>query len=191
MSDILKISKSEFIEILRNRGKQVSSGIDDDTLLKKVKYLKKRDLIYLATIRSLVFDKTSFESILDVLFKDSHKKNQSKLIDDLHKRHHKKKQTKLIDDFHKHFHVQISKNIKDGIYRYFQKRKNLQTINELKKLKRLKNTILAKQENIPQKELDEIKKLSELPTNTIRKSVQLRNVESTGLKRSELLYILM
>ena len=191
MSDILKISKSEFIEILRNRGKQVSSGIDDDTLLKKVKYLKKRDLIYLATIRSLVFDKTSFESILDVLFKDSHKKNQSKLIDDLHKRHHKKKQTKLIDDFHKHFHVQISKNIKDGIYRYFQKRKNLQTINELKKLKRLKNTILAKQENIPQKELDEIKRLSELPTNTIRKSVQLRNVESTGLKRSELLYILM
>ena len=191
MSDILKISKSEFIEILRNRGKQVSSETDDDTLLEKVKYLKKRDLIHLATIRRLLYDETSLESILDVLFKDSHKKNQSKLIDDLHKHHHKKKQTKLIDDLHKHFHVQISKNIKDEIYRYFQKRKNIQTINELKKLKRLKNTILAKKENISQKELDEIKRLSELPTNTIRKLVQLRNVESTGLKRSELLYILM
>ena len=148
MSDILKISKSEFIEILRNRGKQVSSEIDDDTLLKKVKYLKKRDIIHLVTIRRLVSDETSLESILDALFKDSHKKNQSKLIDDshkhhhkknqskliddLHKHHHKKKQTKLIDDLHKHFHVQISKNIKDEIYRYFQNRKNLQAINELK-----------------------------------------------------------
>ena len=94
MSDILKISKSEFIEILRNRGKQVSSEIDDDTLLKKVKYLKKRDLIYLATIRRLVFEETSLESILDVLFKDSHKTKQSKLINDLHKHHHKKKQSK-------------------------------------------------------------------------------------------------
>ena len=139
MSDILKISKSEFIEILRNRGKQVSSEIDDDTLLKKVKYLKKkvkylkkRDIIHLVTIRRLVSDETSLESILDALFKDSHKKNQSKLIDHLHKHHHKKKQTKLTDDLHKHFHVQISKNIKDEIYRYFQNRKNLQTINELK-----------------------------------------------------------
>ena len=132
MSDILKISKSEFIEILRNRGKQVSSEIDNDTLLKKVKYLKKRDIIHLVTIRRLVSDETSLESILDALFKDSHKKNQSKLIDDSHKHHHKKKQTKLIDYLHKHFHVQISKNIKDEIYRYFQNRKNLQTINELK-----------------------------------------------------------
>ena len=94
MSDILKISKSEFIEILRNRGKQVSSEIDDDTLLEKVKYLKKRDLIHLATIRRLVFEETSLESILDVLFKDSHKTKQSKLINDLHKHHHKKNQSK-------------------------------------------------------------------------------------------------
>ena len=33
--------------------------------------------------------------------------------------------------------------------------------------------------------------LSDLPTEILRKLVQLRNVHSTGLKRSELLYILM
>ena len=55
----------------------------------------------------------------------------------------------------------------------------------------MKRSNLAKKENISQKELDEIKRLSELPTNILRKLVQLRNVDSTGLKRSELLYILM
>ena len=61
------------IHILRNRGKHVSSEIDDDALLKKVKYLKKRDVIHLATIRGLVFNKSSLESMLDDLFKDIHK----------------------------------------------------------------------------------------------------------------------
>ena len=41
MSEDLQITKSEYIDILKNRGKQVSSEINDDTLLKKVKYLKK------------------------------------------------------------------------------------------------------------------------------------------------------
>ena len=38
MAEILEITKSEYIDILRNRGKHVTSKIDDDTLLKKVKY---------------------------------------------------------------------------------------------------------------------------------------------------------
>ena len=42
----LRISKQEYIDILKNRGKQVSSKIHDDTLLEKVKYLKKRDLVH-------------------------------------------------------------------------------------------------------------------------------------------------
>ena len=51
MPEVLDIRKSEYIDILKNRGKRVSSKIDDDALLKRVKYLKKRDLIHLATIR--------------------------------------------------------------------------------------------------------------------------------------------
>ena len=50
---------------------------------------------------------------------------------------------------------------------------------------------MLKKENISQKELDEIKRLSDLPTEILRKLVQFRYVDSTGLKRSELLYILM
>ena len=78
MIDELKITKSEYIKILKNRGKHVSFKIDDDALLRKVKYLIKRDLIHLATIRGLVFDESSLESTLDALFKDIHKKNQTK-----------------------------------------------------------------------------------------------------------------
>ena len=207
MAEGLQISKSELIEIVKNRGKHESSKIDDDTLLKKVKYLKKQDLIHLATIRGLVFNETSLDNILHVPFKDVHKKNQIKLIDDLHKHYHKKNQIKLIDDLHKNYHKknQIKliddlhkyhhkhrlKNIKEELYRNLQKRKSIQIINELKRLERLKHSNLAKKENISQKELDEIKRLSDLPATILRKLVQLRNVDPTGFKRSELLYILM
>ena len=95
MIDELKITKSEYIEILENRGKHVSSKIDDDALRRRVKYLKKRDLIHLATIRGLVFDEWSLENILDTLFRDIHKKKQTKLIDDLHKHYQKKKSNQI------------------------------------------------------------------------------------------------
>ena len=155
----LTISKQEYIDILKNRGKQVSSEIDDDTLLRKVKYLKKRDLVHLATIRRLVLNKTSLDYILDSLFKDI---NQKKFI-----------------------------NLKYELYRNMQKRKNDQIINELKKIRRIKNSNLVKKENISRKELNEVKKLSDLPLKILRKLPQLRNIDTTDLKRSELLHTLM
>ena len=152
MSDNLEITKSEFIDILKNRGKHVSSEIDDDTLLKKVKYLKKQNLVHLATIRELVFNESSLNNILYVLFENLHKmkqiklngdlhihfhkNNQINLLDDLHKHYHKKKQNKLIVDLHKYHHKQNSKKIKEEIYRNLQKRKNIQIVRNLKRLKR-------------------------------------------------------
>ena len=152
MSDNLEITKSEFIDILKNRGKHVSSEIDDDTLLKKVKYLKKQNLVHLATIRELVFNESSLNNILYVLFENLHKmkqiklngdlhihfhkNNQINLLDDLHKHYHKKKQNKLIVDLHKYHHKQKSKKIKEEIYRNLQKRKNIQIVRNLKRLKR-------------------------------------------------------
>ena len=106
MSEVLDITKSEYLDILKNKGKRVSSKIDDDALLKRVNYLGKRDLIHLATIRVLVFDEPSLENILDALFKDVHKKKHTKVIDDLHKNYHKKKQIDLFYDLHKYFHKQ-------------------------------------------------------------------------------------
>ena len=64
-------------------------------------------------------------------------------------------------------------NLKDKIYRNLQKRQNKQIVNDLKKLKRLKQSNLAKKENISRKELNEIRRLSDLPTKILRKLVQL------------------
>ena len=76
MIDELTITKSKYMKILKNRGKHVSSTIDDDALLRRVKYLKKRDLSHLASIRGLVFDDSNLESILYALFNHIHKKKQ-------------------------------------------------------------------------------------------------------------------
>ena len=61
MASDLEITRTEYIDILKIRGKHVSSEINDDTLLKKVRYLKKRDLIHLATIRGIVLNEPSIE----------------------------------------------------------------------------------------------------------------------------------
>ena len=136
----LKVTKSEYLSILRNRGKSVSPSIPYDKLLKKVKYLKKRDLIHLLTIRGIVVDEYSLDKIIDALFKDIYKKKQANVIDDIYRYHHKQK----------------SKNLKGEIYRYLHKKQNEPIINELKELKRLKKT---KKENISQEDLKKIKRL--------------------------------
>ena len=128
MLEDLKITKSEYLSILRNRGKSVSPSISYYKLLKKVKYLKKRDLIHLLTIRGIVIDEYSLSNIIDALFKDIHKKKQANVIHDIYRYHHKQK----------------SKNLKREIYRYLYKRQNEPIFNELKELKRLKRSNLIK-----------------------------------------------
>ena len=142
MIEDLEITKSNFIHILKNRGKHVSSEMDDDALVKKVEYLKKQELAHLATIRGLVFDESSLESIIDVLFKDVHKKIHAKLIEDLHKHYHKKKQINLLYDFHIFHHKQKAKNIKEEIHRNLQKRQNIHINKGIKKFNRLKKIII-------------------------------------------------
>ena len=91
----------------------------------------------------------------------------------------------------RYYHKQISKNIEGEIHRDIQKRNTEQIINQLKQLKRLNRSSLVKKENISQKELDEAKRLSNLPTNILKKLAHLRNNETTGFKRSDLIYILL
>ena len=45
--------KVEYLNILRNRGKSISPSVSFDKLLQKVKYLKKKDLKHLLTIRCI------------------------------------------------------------------------------------------------------------------------------------------
>ena len=212
MSDLLNIRRSEYKKILKNSGKHVSFKIGDDALLKKIKYLKKRDLSHLASIRGIVFDESNLESILYALFNNIHKKKQNKslsdldnyyrlknpekerkkLIDKAHRHDHLRKYwSQLVDDLNRYYHKQKSKNIREEIYRNIQKRNTEQIINELKRLKRLNRYNPVQKENISHEELEEAKRISNLSTKDFKRLAQLWNIETTGLKRSDLIYILL
>ena len=85
----------------------------------------------------------------------------------------------------------LGSKLKDDLYREMEKRKYIKIINQVKRLKRLKNIPLDNKENISEKELYELTALTKLPTQSLKKIAQLRGVETTGLKRHELLTILM
>ena len=85
----LETTKSEYLDILRNRGKFVSTSISSDQLLKKVKCLKKRDLIHLLTIRGILLNELSLNNIIDARFKEIHKKKQANVGEDIYRYHHK------------------------------------------------------------------------------------------------------
>ena len=71
MALFLQITKKEYMDILKNRGKMVSPSISKDKLLKKVNYLRKKDLKHLLTIRNIdINDDDSIENIINALFKD-------------------------------------------------------------------------------------------------------------------------
>ena len=156
MHDILGIKKTEYIDILAKRGIQVKNNLSLGALQRKVSYLKKRDLIYLAKLRGLVVDETDPVNIIQVLLKSV-----------------------------------LGPKLKHDLYRELEKRKYNKIINKVKRLKRLKNTPLAKKENISGKELYKLTTLTNLPTQSLKKLAHLRGIEMTGLKRHELLTILM
>ena len=71
MASFLEITKKEYMDILKNRGKMVSPSISKDKLLKKVNYLRKKYLKHLLTIRNIdINDDDSIENIINTLFKD-------------------------------------------------------------------------------------------------------------------------
>ena len=71
MASFLEITKKEYMDILKNRGKTVSPSISKDKLLKKVNYLRKKYLKHLLTIRNIdINDDDSIENIINTLFKD-------------------------------------------------------------------------------------------------------------------------
>ena len=88
----LEITKSEYLSILKNRGKYISPSISFDKLLKKSKYLKKRDLKHLLSVRGIeIDDDDSLKNIINALLKNVHKKKQANVINELYRYHHKQK----------------------------------------------------------------------------------------------------
>ena len=84
----------------------------------------------------------------------------------------------------------LGPKLKHDLYREFEKRKYNKIINKVKRLKRLKKISLSKK-NISEKELYKLTTLTNLPTQSLKKLPQLRGIEMTGIKRHELLPILM
>ena len=152
MASFLQITKKEYIDILKNRGKTVSPSISKDKFLKRVNYLRKKDLKHLLTIRNTdINDDDSIENIINTLFKDIHKKKQAKLTDEICRYHHKQKLNNLKQDIY--IYIYICRNM--------QKRQSQSIANELK----LSN--LIKQENILQEDLEEMKRFKSLSRNTL------------------------
>ena len=120
----LEITKSEYLSILRNRGTSLSPSTSIDKILQKIKYLKKPDLIHLLTIRGIVTDEYSLDSIIDALLKNVHERKQSKVIDELYRYHHNQKLKKVKEDIVRYLHKQKLKNLKQEVYRNLYKRQN-------------------------------------------------------------------
>ena len=76
--------------------------------------------------------------------------------------------------------------MKGEIYRNLHKKQNEQIIHELKEFKKLKRSNLIEKENISQEGLKEVK-----PRNTLKKLAQLRDIETIGLTKSNVIYILL
>ena len=69
----LGITKSEYINILRNRNIRVSDNISMDNLLKSVKYLRKKDFRYIADARNVYkTDEMSNNDIIKAISTDYH-----------------------------------------------------------------------------------------------------------------------
>lgn len=83
--------------------------------------------------------------------------------------------------------VNIEK-LQQELYRHIQKRKQSKTNNELIKLR---FNELASRDNISQADLDRIKVLNNLNIKTLQKIAQQCNINTTELKKKELLYTLI
>ena len=94
MQDILDIKKSEYIDILANRGIWVKNNPSLGALQRKVSYLKKRDLLHLAKLRGLVVDETDLINIIQVLLKSVLGR---RLKDELYRELEKRKCNKIIN----------------------------------------------------------------------------------------------
>ena len=94
MHDILDIKKRQYIDILANRGIGIKNNPSLGALQTKVSYLKKRDLIHLAKLGSLVVDEKDLVNIIQVLLKSV---LGPKLKDDLYREMEKRKYKKIIN----------------------------------------------------------------------------------------------
>ena len=76
----LDITKTEYIKILKNRGKSIKRSTSKHEILKLIDNLTKKDLSYLSKLRNIkINDDDSTKTIVNALAKDTHKKKNSNI----------------------------------------------------------------------------------------------------------------
>ena len=93
MQDIWNINKSEYTSLLANRSIPVKNNPSLGALLRKIKYLTKRDLIHLAKLRDLLVNETDLVNIIQILLKSV---LGPKVKDELYRELEKRKYNKII-----------------------------------------------------------------------------------------------
>ena len=83
----LNMKNSEYITILKNRGKSIKRSTSKHEILKLVNNLTKKDLSYLSKLRNIkINDDNLTKTIVNALAKNTHEKKLVVLHQQLHKK---------------------------------------------------------------------------------------------------------
>ena len=83
----LDIRKTEYVKVLKNRGKSIKRSASKHEILKLIDDLTKRDLSYPSKLRNIkINDDDSTKTIINALAKDTHKKKLVLIHEQLHKK---------------------------------------------------------------------------------------------------------
>ena len=153
--------------------------------------LTKKDLSYLSKLRKIkINDHDSTKTIVNALAKDTHKKKLVTLHQQLHKKNIIQEIPSYVEELKRQRVINKVRRdkLQQEIYRNIQKRKQDKINNELKKLRLYE---LADRNNITQADLEKIKQFKDLTLTTLQKIAQQRNINTTGVKKNNLIYMLI
>ena len=153
--------------------------------------LTKKDLSYLSKLRKIkINDHDSTKTIVNALAKDTHKKKLVTLHQQLHKKNIIQEIPSYVEELKRQRVINKVRRdkLQQEIYRNIQKRKQDKINNELKKLRLYE---LADRNNITQANLEKIKQFKDLTLTTLQKIDQQRNINTTGVKKNNLIYMLI
>ena len=185
------MAKTEYVKIVKNRGKSIKRSVPKHEIIKLIDVLTKKDFSYQSKLRKIkINDHDSTKTIVNALAKDTHKKKLVTLHQQLHKKNIIQEIPSYVEELKRQRVINKVRRdkLQQEIYRNIQKRKQDKINNELKKLRLYE---LADRNNITQADLEKIKQFKDLTLTTLQKIAQQRNINTTGVKKNNLIYMLI
>ena len=122
----LDITKTEYIKILKNRGKSIKRSTSKHEILKLIDNLTKKDLSYLSKLRNIkINDDDSTKTIINALVKDTHKKKLVTVLQQLQKKNTIQEIPRYVEELNGQCVIKKvrRKKLQQEIYRNIQERK--------------------------------------------------------------------